>query len=240
MRILYVEPFCGGSHAMFTRVLTTALEAKWTSLTLPGRFWKWRMRGSAVWLARTEAGVLDADYDLFVASSYLPLGELVGLVPKLSHVPKVLYFHENQLAYPMGSGGAVDPRLAAERDLHYGFTQMVSALAAQRCVFNSAYNRDSFLAEAKTVLQKMPDAIPPGWVEAIEARSEVLGVPLELPDRPPQLVSPTPEERRAGPIILWNHRWEHDKGPQRFFDVLQPRGALRPTPRSLRAFRRGA
>ena len=48
-RILYLEPFDGGSHAAFTRTLTGGLDYDWTVLTLPGRHWKWRMRGAAPW-----------------------------------------------------------------------------------------------------------------------------------------------------------------------------------------------
>ena len=125
MRILYVEPFESGSHASFTRVLTQAAGVQWTMLTLPGRHWKWRMRGVAPWAALEHGPVLAGAYDLLLASSYVPLAELVGLAPALARLPRILYFHENQLTYP-SRGGSRD----AERDHHFGFTQLVSALAA--------------------------------------------------------------------------------------------------------------
>lgn len=203
MRILYVEPFEGGSHAAFSRVLTGALDADWTTLTLPGRHWKWRMRGSAAYFAQEHAQTLARGYDLVVASSYVPLAELVGLVPALAAVPRVLYFHENQLAFP--TRGQPQPR-----DHHFGFTQLVSALAADRCVFNSAYNRDSFLEAAAGLLRRMPDAVPKGWVETIRNRAVVLGVPQAWTDEPVAASSKDP----AGPLLLWNHRWEHDKNPE--------------------------
>ena len=212
MHILYVEPFEGGSHASFSRAIQACVPAKWTRLTLPGRHWKWRMRGSAVWAALTHADALRADHDLLWASSYVPLAELVGLAPELAARPRLLYFHENQLAFPWREG---DP---AERDLHYGVTQLVSALAATCCVFNSAYNRDSFLDAGRELLARMPDAVPEDWVERIAQRSHVLGVPMELPDAPPPIGAPDPER---GPAILWNHRWEHDKNPDAFFAALE-------------------
>ncbi|MCA9655148.1 MAG: DUF3524 domain-containing protein [Myxococcales bacterium] len=216
MRILYVEPFESGSHASFTRVLTQGIEARWTVLTLPGRHWKWRMRGIAPWAALERAEVLAGDHDLLWASSYVPLAELVGLVPALARLPRILYFHENQLSFPRRGP---DP---GQRDHHFGFTQLVSALAATRCVFNSAHNRDAFLGAGRELLGRMPDAVPRGWIERIEARSEVLGVPLELPDRAPE-PEPAPDDPRRGrgPVILWNHRWEHDKGPEAFFAALR-------------------
>lgn len=203
MRILYVEPFEGGSHAAFSRALQGALDADWTALTLPGRHWKWRMRGSAAYFAQEHAETLAREFDLLVASSYVPLAELVGLAPALSAVPRVLYFHENQLAFP--TLGPKQPR-----DHHFGFTQLVSALAADRCVFNSAYNRDSFLEAAATLLGRMPDAVPKGWVDTIRARAEVLGVPQPLTRDPVAPTVPHPD----GPLLLWNHRWEHDKNPK--------------------------
>jgi len=209
MRVLYIEPFHAGSHRAFGQALTAASWADWNVLTLPGRHWKWRMRGSAAYLARAHAETLTAPVDLVFASAYLPLAELIGLCPQLAARPRVLYFHENQLAYPQ-RGGAVE----RERDLHYGFTQLVSALAATRCVFNSEHNRTSFLTAAASLLARMPDAVAPDWVADISARSEVLGLPLELPAIAPATLGEDPSvDREDGPLIVWNHRWEHDKGP---------------------------
>jgi glycosyltransferase involved in cell wall biosynthesis len=214
VHVLYAEPYDGGSHASFTQTLTSGLSARFTHLTLPGRHWKWRMRGFCAWAALARPDALSAGADLLFASSYVPLAELVGLAPWLSQIPRILYFHENQLAYPVTE--------ARERDGHFGFTQLVSALAATTCIFNSAHNRDSFLHSAAEVLARMPDAVPPGWVDAIAARAEVLPVPIELPDRAPapETEAVGSDERRLGPIVLWNHRWEHDKNPHGFFDAL--------------------
>lgn len=221
MRILYLEPFGGGSHASFTQALTSAGAlpgVEWTVLTLPGRHWKWRMRGFAAWAVLEREAMMAGRHDLVLASSYVPLAELVGLVPGLAAVPRILYFHENQLAFP---SRRLRPE-AEPRDHHFGFTQLVSALAATRCVFNSAHNRDAFLAAGRELLARMPDAVPRGWIERIEASSEVLPVPVALPHVPPRPdLAPDDPERARGPVILWNHRWEHDKGPEAFFAALR-------------------
>lgn len=212
MKVVYVEPFDGGSHKRLTDRLTAAPFAEWTTLTWSAHHWKWRMRSAAV-LAMLEHRAAFAGQDLVFASSFVPLAELVGLLPELQAIPRVLYFHENQLAYP--SDGEPDVR-----DLHYGVTQMVSGLAATRCVFNSAYNRDSFLEQAERLLARMPKPRGRGWVAQLRERSEILPLPLELPREPVKLDPPTPAERQAGPIIGWNHRWEHDKNPELFFETL--------------------
>ncbi len=205
--ILHISPYDGGSHAQWTRLLTRRIEADWTVLTLPGRFWKWRMRGIAPWLALAKSEELNREYDVILATSFLALAELRGLAPALARSPTYLYFHENQFAYPI--------RVPREWDTHYAVSQLTSALASDRCLFNSAWNRDSFLDGARQWLKKMPDAHPPGWIEAVAAKSEILPVPMELSEDP---VLP----RQSGPpVILWNHRWEFDKVPEVFFDALK-------------------
>jgi glycosyltransferase involved in cell wall biosynthesis len=217
MRILYIEPFLAGSHASFTKVLTSGVDAEWTTVTMPGRHFKWRMRGAAAHIALEHADSLAGPHDVLLCSSYLPLAELLGLCPHLDALPRVIYFHENQVAYPVR-----DDR-TGERDDHFGFTQLVSALASTRCVFNSAHNRDSFLDGGEKLLSRMPDRVPQGWIDRIRERSVVLPVPLDLPDLPPPgLDSATMDsDRSAGPVLLWNHRWEHDKNPAAFFSALR-------------------
>ena len=40
MRILYLEPFEGGSHAAFGAALREGVDANWVWLSLPARHWK--------------------------------------------------------------------------------------------------------------------------------------------------------------------------------------------------------
>ena len=209
MRILYVEPYEGGSHALFTRTLTEGIDAEWTTITLPGRHWKWRMRGSAVTISLEHAEAIDSGHDLLLCSSFLPLAELTALSPAVAKIPRVVYFHENQFVYPTRG----EP---SERDFHFAFTQLVTCLSANVSLFNSAYNRDTLLREGKALLQRMPDARPRGWISRIQATSQVMPFPLALPDEAPNAAGPPAE----GPLILWNHRWEHDKDPAAFFAAL--------------------
>ncbi len=235
MRILLIEPFGGGSHRALVESLTKHIDAEWTVLTLPARHWKWRMRGSAAYFAERHRESLESSLDLVLVSSFLPLAELVGLVPALGQVPRILYFHENQWDYP-----SRDPTPShAQRDHHFGFTQMVSALAATHNVFNSDYNRTRFVTGCHSILRRMPDAVPTDWVSKIEGKSSVLPVPLEVPAEFPRIGGPAGEgahpatgassskpesegveSEESAPIVLWNHRWEHDKGPEVFLQAI--------------------
>lgn len=164
---------------------------------LPARKWKWRLRGSSFAYARRLREELPR-IDAIFASSMCNLAELIALAPReYRGLPTVLYFHENQLEYPVAH---ID-----RRDHHFAFTQLHSAAAADRVLWNSRFNRDSFLDGAEALLAKMPDHRPTWLPEAILAKSEILPVPVDE-------VS-LPRQRSERCHIVWNHRWEFDKGP---------------------------
>jgi glycosyltransferase involved in cell wall biosynthesis len=150
------------------------------------------------------AELADAQADVLWCSDMLNLAELRGLAPHLAQLPTVIYFHENQLTYPV--------RIARKRDLHYAFTNIVSALAADAVWFNSAYHREAFLEAVPEFLARMPDYPLPGAVDQLRDRSTVW----------PQGIRPIANsEKRGGPLhILWAARWEFDKGPELFFAAL--------------------
>lgn len=212
-RVLFLDPYHAGAHAAFSRRVTEHVSVDWTLLTLPGRHWKWRMRGSALWFASQVES--SATYDAIVATSYVPIAELRGLMSTHGALPIAVYFHENQLTYP------VQEAHSGERDHHFGMTQILSAWSADAVWFNSAWNRDSFLGAAAELLSRLPDAVPPGVVPGIRDKSEVLPVPVDMPA---SVRLPVDAPDPLGPLVLWNHRWEYDKAPDVFFDAL---GSLR-------------
>jgi glycosyltransferase involved in cell wall biosynthesis len=212
-RLLFIEPYANASHRALVEGLMAHVPARWTALSLPGRHFRWRLRGAACFLARQAADVLQEGWDGLICSSMLNLAELKGLCPALAATPALVYFHENQLCYPAsGQAGAAQQ----ERDLFLAFSNLTSAQAARMAVFNSAYHRDEFLGAANELLARLPDAAPAGLVEEITRKSRMLPVPLETGP-----AAGLWREARHGPLrILWNHRWSQDKDPEVFCAAL--------------------
>ena len=219
-KIAFVEPYDGGSHRSFRTGLARHSRHTIGSLTLPARFWKWRMRGAAAWFADQINQESDFDCDLFLVSGYLNVADFRGLLhAPHDRRPILLYMHENQLTYPLSP--------EEEFDFHFGFTNIISALAADRVVFNSDYHRQLFLDQLPTYLGKMPEAVPRNVRARLEEKSQVLPVGLERRPLPAEHFAQYrggrcapdvgPSWPRSGRFALvWNHRWEFDKRPDLF------------------------
>ncbi len=223
--VVFLEPFDAGSHRAFRRGLVARSRHRVRSLTLPGRFWKWRMRGAAAWYA----DLLNADpggpIDLFFVTGFVNVADLRGLLnPPLDRVPILLYMHENQLTYPLSP--------EEEFDFHFGFTSIISTMAADRVVFNSDWHRELYLEAIPAFLNRMPEAVPRQVPDRLRPRCSVLGVGL---DRAPLPGDHFPRYRGgasdpdSGPgwprgdrtLIIWNHRWEFDKRPDLFSAAVE-------------------
>ena len=149
MRVLLLSAYAARSHVHWQQSLQAMFpEWHWQVLSLPPRYFSWRVRGNPLSWALQERATLEAGYDLLLATSMVDLATLRGLVPCLAQIPSVLYFHENQFDYPQ------------DRQQHSLLeAQMVSlyaALVADHLLFNSHYNRDSFLGGVRALLHRLP------------------------------------------------------------------------------------
>ncbi len=172
----------------------------WQRYELPPRRFRWRIRANPLsWLETLPPG----PPDLIVATSMVDLATLRGVRPDLARIPALYYFHENQFAYPVNTrqSQSLEPQLV----------QLYGGLAADQLVFNSGFNRDSYLAGVAELIAGRADERPDGVTERLAARSAIEAVPIGP-------VAPAGE--RDPRLILWNHRWEYDKVPELFSQAI--------------------
>ncbi|MDA3808961.1 MAG: DUF3524 domain-containing protein [Spirochaetaceae bacterium] len=201
---LFLEPFYGGSHKYFADGLKKYSNHNITLETLPDRFWKWRMRGASLYFA--ERITNPSSFDGIIVSNMLSLSDLKAVWHDIS-IPFILYFHENQILYPLSKG--------EKEDLHYGITDLTSSLAADFIFFNSHYHKNAFLKALRPFIKRLPDFNPYWIIDKISEKSDVLYPGCSIPEHINQKNKP-----QNPPLILWNHRWEHDKNPDDFFSVF--------------------
>lgn len=201
--IWLLSAYRADSHAAWADWLVqTQVEFAWHRLELPGRHFAWRIRGNPLsWLDLLPGEIPD----LIVATSMVDLATFKGLNPRVATVPSLYYFHENQFAYP-GSGRQV-------RTLEPKMVQLYGALAADRLIFNSAFNRKTFLSGVSALLGDMPDAVPDGVSDRLARKSDLCPVAIDP-------IAQASAYDSGPPLVLWNHRWEHDKSPSLFADAM--------------------
>ncbi|XP_031969922.1 glycosyltransferase-like domain-containing protein 1 isoform X4 [Corvus moneduloides] len=247
MSVLLIEPFYGGSHKQLMDLLQEELQEDCVLCTLPAKKWHWKARTSALYFMQTVP--TSSNYRILFASSVLNLAELSALRPDLGKLKKVLYFHENQLAYPV--------QKCQERDFQYGYNQILSwfmpehKLAHLEQVIGVKKNGDSYQSEGlpgqqeSRAVMKTSDAHPesglcepqpglcttqheglpsppaaPAQAEAPESTNPYQGEDKQcLTFNLSNILSGLDYQQR--PLhIAWPHRWEHDKDPETFFKVL--------------------
>lgn len=209
MQILALNPFHAGSHAAFLSGWNRHSQHEFAVMELPGRHWKWRMRHAALTLARRIREQHSINPDVIFTTDMLDLPAFLGLIPpSLAAKPTVVYFHENQFSYPT--------RNPSSRDLHFAYTNFLSACRSTECWFNSYFHRNRFLEDCGKTLQRLPDFTHLDELKAIRKRSRVLSPGIETPLTTPR------GKREHGPLrIAWVGRWEHDKNPEQFFAALK-------------------
>lgn len=193
------------------------------------------MRNAPLAMAQQLARTFDAQrtqahrsFDAVFCSSMLDLPQWRGFLVSLSNLqlsrsdkqarqlnqiatlPTIVYFHENQWTYP------TSPQ--AREDSHYGYTNLLTALAADEVWFNSQFHLRSFLSSSDDFVARMPDNGSSHELTRLREKSRI--VP---PGFVPFASSAADDSRRCSePIrIGWVARWEHDKRPDRFVSLLQ-------------------
>lgn len=216
MKILLLSAYDASSHRYWREGLVSALpEFEWTVLSLPPRYFNWRIRGNALSWTQENSQQLAQSFDLILATSMTDLATLKALNPLLVNVPSILYFHENQFFYPNNTQQAqrIEPQ----------WVNIYSALSANLLLFNSEFNKQTFNAGVRSLLKKMPDHINANDVlESFESKSQKIVVPLSQSSIEFAVNSEKVISHDKKPInLVWNHRWEHDKGPGRLLAIVE-------------------
>ena len=209
MNILAIEPYYGGSHKAFLDGWIAKSAHDWTLLGLPAYKWKWRMRHGAMTLARMSNELLEngQNFDIIFCSDMLNLAEYVGMLHKnLADLPKIAYFHENQITYPY--------QYESDRDYQFGMTNITTAFCADQIWFNSRFAMDEFYSGATKFLKRMPD-----YQELEQLKNTKLKSKVVYPGITP--INPFESKHNDLLHIVWAARWEHDKNPEDFFKALK-------------------
>ncbi|MCR9141908.1 MAG: DUF3524 domain-containing protein [bacterium] len=230
LEIALIEPFFSGSHKVWSQSLNEYSKHNIDYIAMPGRHWKWRMHGGAITTARLysekyHAASTDLHPRLILATDMLDLTTFLALTRRFTaKIPAAVYFHESQFSYPVRSV----PGTEAKPDEHYPFINYASALAADRIYFNSHYHRDDFLKHCREFPGRFPDFREESAAESLAEKSRVLPLGLEAGREVAKAAADEAEvpglrlaELRSGPpVLLWNHRREHDKNPEDFFAAM--------------------
>ena len=191
---------------------------------------------------RTQELLATVGYpDVLFGTDMLDLPVYLGLLgdSRIQQMPKVLYFHENQWTYPISPNKKVDN--------HFGYTNLLSAIAADEVWFNSQFHLDDFIKGSRNFLKQMPDTRDLHSLDALEAKARIIPPgftpPHELPTVPPTTLATTTDQNpilpktelrdgerfaeylahaQAAPQITvgWVSRWEYDKCPEDFVTFL--------------------
>ncbi|MCP4413169.1 MAG: DUF3524 domain-containing protein [Gammaproteobacteria bacterium] len=210
-KILLLSGYDAASHQYWRQLLENHMpEYQWTQVAMPDRHFYWRVRGNSLGFAYNYKEVLEKSYDLLITTSMVDLSSLRGFCPTLANTPTLVYFHENQFAYPVSNA---KPNL-----VNVQLTSIYNALCADKILFNSNFNRLTFYKGAAELLKRFPDEVPKDLVEKLQPLSDVIPVPIEL------VSSDNKIEKKSidFPVqIVWNHRWEYDKQPDVFFNAMK-------------------
>jgi glycosyltransferase involved in cell wall biosynthesis len=206
--VLLLSAYDAVSHQLWRQRLCGALDDyHWASLSLPARHFAWRIRSNGLHWAYQQKQILEQPFDLIIATSMVDLATLRGLRPSLAQLPTILYFHENQFAYPAGRqrNDNIEPMLVP----------VYSALCADRIVFNTEYNRHTFLRGVAALSTALPEPFPQ---QALQQLEQARVIPVPLPD--PVASKPAKTDTQCLNVI-WNHRWEYDKGPELLLQIVR-------------------
>ncbi|MCZ7534176.1 MAG: DUF3524 domain-containing protein [Acidimicrobiia bacterium] len=211
VRTALLEPYYGGSHKVWADGYRDHSDHDVRVVSHDARFWKWRMHGAFLTLAEEVGRVVDSGWlsDVILASSMMDVSGFAGAIRDVAPgVPIATYFHESQFTYPFSPADKVD--------FTYQMKNWASAAVSDLVIFNSEYHRSVFRDEAVRFLNAFPEDKHVHLIDDVMDTSIVLPVGIDLePFRGDRMDADGP------PLIVWNQRWEHDKGPDELKAIVE-------------------
>ena len=108
-QLLLLSGYDAASHRYWRNSLTKNLDDfEWKEVVLPDRYFSWRIRGNSLTFAYEYKEILQQNYDCLIVTSMVDLASLRGFIPSLANIPTIVYFHENQFAYPSNGLTEID------------------------------------------------------------------------------------------------------------------------------------
>jgi glycosyltransferase involved in cell wall biosynthesis len=209
-RVLLVEPYHGGSHRAWADGLVRHSSHEIHLVTHDAAYWRWRLRASALTLAEQVVDVVreHGPPDVLLVSDMVHLPALLGFLRRDVGDPAVaLYVHENQLTHPVGPRDRPDEGLA--------LANWLSMAVADRVLVNSEAQLAELHAAVPVLLGRALDHGHQHRLDEVWARTEVLPVGVELAG-----IAPDGHAPPDAPLVVWNHRWDREKRPDRLFSAL--------------------
>ncbi len=202
-RVVLVEPYYGGSHRAWADGLVAHSGHEIHLVTHDAAYWRWRLRASALTLAEAVSGVV-AEHgppDVLLVSDMVHLPALLGFLRRDIGDPAVaLYIHENQLTHPVGPRDRPDEGLA--------LANWLSMAVADAVLVNSEAQLADLRVALPVLLGRALDHGHAHRLDGVLGRCQVLSVGVDLGGIEPDGHAPP-----GDPLVVWNHRWDHEKRP---------------------------
>lgn len=224
MNICLVEAYATGSHLYFAQRLKELLKENYdwdtTIIATPGRHWRTRLQKGHGLLAAMVRENLENNLmpvpDLFIVTSLTDTAAFRGALPRrLSAIPIIQYMHENQMSYPLNpENPSLEIAKILQDNIIPGY-HLNQTLGADQMIFNSQYHLEDFHQQLNRFLTSHGERDLKKSLNIIKEKSVVIPIGLRWPE-----FELTPFHKRPK-RILWNHRWEYDKNPKDFRDLIK-------------------
>jgi glycosyltransferase involved in cell wall biosynthesis len=227
IKIAILDPFLGSSHKEvwdnYKKNSTYYVEV----YPYSNKNWKLSSGLSAFTPTLKESFDLSS-FDIFLVSEYFDISSFKGMNSFSLDKKFICYFHENQFEYPV--------LINDKRDDQYSIINLKNYLCADLVIFNSKWNKESFIKGIKRFRRALPsyfrNQIPDSHTLATREQKKEslvlypghsLSKEVYTEYLTKNILEKTSRDRPNKDTlkVIWNHRWEHDKGLDLLYNVIE-------------------